>query len=88
MKEKWFQYIVDNKNHWCNGFTIHRLNKIKEVVLLDKDIMWDLLMRHNANVETPEQMMKSDKEKFNHCVGNLTCNIRYKMLQTGMIKNK
>ena len=88
MKEKWYQYIIDNKKHWCNGLTTNRLNKIKEAVLSDKHIMWDLLMRHNANIETPEQMVQSNKENFNHCIGNFVLNIRYKMIDVGMITNK
>jgi hypothetical protein len=68
MKEKWFQYVVDNKQHWCNGFTLLRLEKAKKFVLLDKDIMWDLLDRHNGSEQTPEQMKASDIRKFNHCI--------------------
>lgn len=85
MKEIWFQYIVDNKQYWCHGVTLNRLHKIKDAVLSDKDIMWDLLSRHGADKETPEQMKEIRKETFRHCIGNFSTAILYKMMDKGMI---
>ncbi len=86
MKEVWFQYIIDNKKHWCNGVTLKRLEKVKSAVLDDEDIMFDLLHRHGADKQTPEQMMKSYRKVFDHCIGNFSTAIMFKMMDVGLIK--
>ena len=73
-KEIWFQFVCDNKKYWANGFTLKRLEKVKQYVFDDESIMWDLLVRHVDN--------------FNHCIGNFYCNIFNKMIQTGIYKIK
>jgi hypothetical protein len=86
MKEIWYQFIVDNKWIWRNGFTLRRLAKVKDAVFADKDIMNDLLLRHGASERTPDQMKKDYPETFNHCWQNLASNIHYKMMDEGILK--
>ncbi len=86
MKEIWFQYIVDNKKYWANGFTLRRLEKVKDAVLSDTNIMWDLLERHNAKVTTPQQMRETFQDMYNHCVDNFSCNVANKMREIGILK--
>lgn len=88
MRELWFQYVIDNKDQWCNGFTTNRLLKVKDAVLGDSDIMFDLLKRHSAEDYSPAVMRAKDSFMFNHCLGNLVCNIRQKMIDEKIIKNK
>ena len=86
MKDKWFEYVKANKAYWTNGMTAKRLDKVKEAVFSDKNIMWDLLTRHGANEQTPEQMAEENKPMFDHCIGNFVCNIHYKMMDLGIVK--
>jgi hypothetical protein len=86
-KTIWFDYVVNNKNYWANGFTFKRLEKVKEAVFNDVDIMWDLLVRHDGQSLTPAEMEKADRENFNHCIGNFFCNISNKMREIGLTKN-
>jgi hypothetical protein len=86
MKQLWWDYIVNNKKYWANGFTYPRLAKVKEHVFADKDIMWDLMVRHDGANLTPQQMQVSCKETFDHCVGNFFCNIANKMYELKIIK--
>ena len=86
-KEIWFQFVCDNKKYWANGFTLKRLEKVKQYVFDDESIMWDLLVRHGKDL-TPQQMKESDVDNFNHCIGNFYCNIFNKMIQTGIYKIK
>lgn len=86
MKDKWFEYVVTNKNLWGNGWTAKRLEKVKVAVLEDKDIMYDLLQRHSANTIDAETMKATDKELYSHCIGNFICNIHYKMMELKLIK--
>lgn len=88
MKEKWFEYVVNNKNHWCYGFTLKRLERIKVDVLNDKNILFDLLERHSAKESSPEDMKTNDAFQYNHCIGNFSCNIFNKMIEKGVIKIK
>ena len=88
MKDLWFDYIVANKHHWCDGFTLTRLAKVREAVLTDKNIMWDLLDRHSGDKYSPEQMQAEDKANFNHCIGNFSCSIAQKMREVGITKIK
>lgn len=83
MKELWFNYIVENKCYWANGFTLKRLEKVKDAVFADENIMWDLLVRHGENL-TPDQMKTECAETFHHCIGNFYCNIFNKMVETGV----
>lgn len=86
MEEKWYNYLIANKNFWPHGFTLKRLEKVKKSVFANPDIMWDLLHRHGASSSSPEEMKKSDLELFNHCIGNFACNILYQMMDDGIIK--
>lgn len=86
MKEVWFDYLKSNKQYWSRGMTAKRLDKVKDAVFADKDIMWDLLTRHGGANKTPYDMMNQDKEWFNHCMSNFICNIHYKMMDLKMIK--
>ena len=86
MANKWFQFIIDNKRLWTNGMTKNRLDKVKEFVFADKDIMWDLLTRHGANELEPVQMEKENPHTYEHCLGNFVCNIHYKMMEKNIIK--
>lgn len=88
MKEIWFQYIVDNKQHWCDGVTLKRLQRVKDAVLNDNDIMWDLLHRHGADKESPDEMKQVRRETFNHCIGNFSTAIMFKMMDVGIIKRQ
>ena len=85
MKEAWFDYVVNNKALWCNGFTIKRLEKVRDAVLLDKYIMSELLQRHEGNMYLPEQMKSHYIVMFNHCIGNFTCSIFQKMIELEII---
>jgi len=86
MKETWFQYVVDNRGYWGNGWTLKRLEKVKEAVFNNKDIMNDLMLRHRGDEMNPEQMKAHSEEQFNHCIGNFTCNIHYQMMDEKIIK--
>lgn len=86
MKEIWYNHIVNNKQYWCNGFTLKRLEKVKEFVFKDEPTMYDLLIRHNAKEMTPEQMIEFNKDIYWHCIGNLSCNISSIMFDLKMIK--
>lgn len=86
MKGKWFEYVVINKNLWGNGWTAKRLEKVKDAVLSDKNIMSDLLQRHNGDTIDAETMKMTDKAMYDHCMGNFTCNIHYKMIELKLIK--
>ena len=66
MANKWFQFVMDNKRLWTNGMTKNRLEKVKEFVFADKDIMWDLLTRHGANELEPAQMEKENPHTYEH----------------------
>lgn len=86
MKEKWFEYIVNNKPLWVHGFTLKRLRRVEEDVLNDGDIMFDLLSRHNGAHQTPEEMKESDIITYHHAIGNFICSILYKMIEKKLIK--
>lgn len=86
MKEEWFNYVMANKSLWLPKFTLNRLEKVKEAVLSDPHIMSDLLSRHSGNEFTPEQLKEKDKFTYEHGISNFTCNILYKMRETGLIK--
>jgi hypothetical protein len=85
MKEIWYQHVIDNKDLWCHGFTLKRLQKIKDVVLSDEHILFDLLLRHSANVMSPQQMKEKDSYAYKHCVDNFACNIAIKMREQKLI---
>lgn len=84
--EQYYQYVVDNRKLWCHGFTANRLKFIKEAVLLNNDIMWDLLDRHQCMNHSPEEMRQFDKQQFDHAIGNLSTSILYMMMDKGLIK--
>ena len=86
MREVWYKYVVNHPEYWTNGMTVKRLEKVKNAVFTDTNIMYDLLNRHNARKETPLVMKKFDKEQFDHCIGNFVTNIHYKMMDLGIIK--
>ena len=86
MKEVWWNYVVENKKTWVNGFTLQRLWKVRSWVLNDPDIMFDLLYRHNGEKESPEDMKIKEPVSYNHCIGNFVCNIRYRMREVGILK--
>lgn len=86
MKEIWYEYVIANKSLWPYGMTLIRLNKVKSAVFADEDIMWDLLVRHGADKKTPEEMMASEKDTYEHCIGNFVCNIIYKMKLEKILK--
>ncbi len=88
MKEKWYVFVIANKNYWTHGMTLKRLDKVKAAVFADEDIMWDLLQRHGGKDKTPEEMKANDKECFEHCIGNFVCNIAYKMAESGIVKRQ
>lgn len=86
MGDEWFEYVVNNKSLWMPGFTLTRLKKVKQAVLSDRDIVFDLLMRHRGNEYTPTELKGKDKFTYEHGISNFTCNILYKMRETGLIK--
>jgi hypothetical protein len=88
MKNKWFDFIVLNKNHWGNGWTLKRLSAVRFAVLNDNNFMFDLLERHGGKDLMPEQMKEKDKEMFSHCIGNFSCNIHYKMIEVNIPLNE
>ena len=75
MKEEWYQFVIDNKQYWANGFTVKRLEKIKEKVFNHNHTMNDLLNRHGGSYLTPDEMIIKSLDQFNHCVGNFVGNI-------------
>lgn len=85
-KEIWFNYVIQNKLFWANGFTLKRLEKVKFFVLNDKVIMHDLLIRHNGGTLSPDEMKMNDIDNYNHCIENFICNILYKMIEKKIIK--
>lgn len=87
MKERWFEYVVNNKKYWPYGFTVKRLQKVRTAVLADKDIVWDLLERHSGAIYPPEDMRQMDYAMFDHCIGNFTSLIRQKMIELKILKN-
>jgi hypothetical protein len=86
MKDKWFEYVKMNKVYWTHGMTLKRLDKVKDFVFEDKEIMNDLLVRHGANEKSPEEMKIENRDLFDHCIGNFVCNIHYKMIDKGIVK--
>lgn len=88
MAEVWWSFLIKNKSFWCNGFTLKRLEKVKPEILKDKDIMLDLLFRHDGRKFTPEQLKEKDPSFFYHCVMNLSTATKYKMMDLGIIKIK
>jgi len=86
MGEIWFDYVILHKKFWTYGWTVKRLNKVKEFILNDSDIMFDLLERHNCKNIKPELMELNDKQTFLHAIGNFVCNIHYKMMNLKIIK--
>ncbi|MGN6435961.1 MAG: hypothetical protein ACTHMM_05480 [Agriterribacter sp.] len=87
-EELWFDFVIKNKKHWAHGFTVKRLQKVREAVMDDNNIMFDLLQRHGGDKLIPEQMREKDVFTFDHCIGNFTCNILYKMMDTGVYNPK
>lgn len=75
MKNVWFNHLLENPKFWPKGFTKKRLEKIKNQVLSDKDIMWDLLKRHGAQNLTPDKMKEQHNETYLHCMGNFAGNV-------------
>lgn len=88
MKELWFNYLRDNKRYWSHGFTPNRLLKVRPHVLDDADIMWDVLIRHSGKDFSPEEMKAKDIANFQHCIGNFSCSILYKMIELKIYKQK
>lgn len=86
MKDIWYDFVMNNKYLWSQKFTIRRLEKVRSKVFLNESIMWDLLLRHGANKETPEEMKQNDKECYDHCMGNFVCNILWQMYDEKIIK--
>lgn len=86
MKEKWFEFVKANKCYWTHGMTLNRLDKVKEAVFQDEDIMWDLMIRHGGKYLPPEKLEKENKAIFDHGIGNFVCNIHYKMMDLKIIK--
>ena len=84
--ETWFSYVIADRKLWCHGFTLNRLEKIKPHVFSDKDIMWDLLKRHDGENLSPQQMKEADYHRYRHCIDNFVCSILNKMMQHNMIK--
>ena len=88
MKEKWFEYLKQNKSWWTSGMTLNRLDKVKDFVLSDQYIISDLLLRHGGDKQTPEEMKINNKETFEHCMSNFAINIFDKMVETKIYKIK
>jgi len=86
MKEIWYDFVKENKEYWTNGMTLIRLEKVKNSVFADSNIMWDLMTRHGAKSMTPNEMKAFNKQLFDHCIGNFVCNIHYKMMDMKLIK--
>jgi hypothetical protein len=86
MKNIWYQYLVDHKEWWCSGFTKKRLEKVKDAVLSNEEIMWDLMHRHEGKNMTPEQMEKNNLFMFNHGFGNLASSVFKVMHDKKMVK--
>lgn len=87
-RELWFDFVIKNKKHWAHGFTVKRLNKVREAVLEDEYIMSDLLDRHGGEKLIPELLREKDLEIFNHAIGNFTSSILSKMIDKGIYKVK
>lgn len=79
MKEKWFEYILNNRQLWPKGVTHKRLLLAKESILNDRHIMYDLLDRHGCRDYSPEQLEQMDKALFEHAVSNFASNIALKI---------
>ncbi len=84
--EEYFAWVVNNKKHWCHGFTLKRLEAVKQHVFSNDDIMWDLFERHRFIDFTPEEAKQNDLESFWHGIGNFTSSILYTMMDKGIIK--
>lgn len=79
--EEYFDYVVKNKKGWCHGFTLKKLEAVKEDVFTNHDIMWDLLDRHRFMDGSPEQQRIADIRGFEHGIGNFTTSILYTMVK-------
>lgn len=69
-----------------HGVTGPRLRQIKRVLWGDQDFWWDIVLRHGGNTITPEQMMGTDYDQYEHCKGNFWGGVMQVAVRRGMIK--
>ena len=86
IKDVWFDYLLSNRKHWCNGFTKVRLEKIRKAVLEDNYILQDLFVRHGAAGMFPEEHKQENKEMFEHGFSNFCAAILDKMIEANIYK--
>ncbi len=71
-KTLYWNHFIENKHFWGNGFTLKRLEKIKQIVW-DDSLFWDdILIRHGAQYYKPESLQKHQENMYDHCMGNMT----------------
>lgn len=83
MVKQWWDYLLSNKMYWHNGFTERRLSRVKEFILSDADVRWDL-KRHGE--ERPYDMKINDPFMYEHCISNFTAHIRMIMIEQKILK--
>ena len=85
-KNEYWNHFLTLKKYWAWGFTIKRLEKIKPDVWEDESFWDDILLRHNGNNISPNEMKNSSLEHYQHCFGNFCGMLNHIFWKKGILK--
>ena len=86
-KNIWWYWFVSNRKYWGDKLTYAKIVKLKEVIFQDKYIWDDLLNRHNMLNKFPFVEQQSDKDNYDHAIGNFACSIYKKAIKLKIISS-
>lgn len=57
------------------GITTKKLNRIKKTLMMNDEFWADIIFRHGLDRETPDELLKTNKAIYDHCLGNFWATI-------------
>lgn len=66
-KNEYWNHFLELKTYWPHGFTLKRLEKIKDIVFKDIDFWDDIILRHGAYDTKPLDL---NQHTYQHLFGN------------------
>jgi len=86
--EYWNHFIarwVTDHEGGGHGVTGPRLRKIRAEILFDDYIWQDVILRHNGLDIFPEEMELTDRNIYDHCLGNFWGMVYQNMVYAGLL---
>ena len=85
--EWWFNFLIKNKKYQCVGMTVKRLEKVKDVIIMDERLRDDMNRHRSMSKWNPGMAeMNMDKAVFDHWIGNFVSISRQILVEQGVLK--